>query len=369
MIHHLVDMKSNACSISALHTAAEIFLVTWCDSSHYTFPLRSATAGFICHRSKSNGIWILMVASLQFLKSGNPGGNQRYTSCNFIAGSKDHDSPHWPKETPGRRRFGDRSYTGNKVIFFVQTQPTFGEGGCWWVFFGNFDTNMPQCKYCYRISYRLFHTLTDMLSFHLFLLIFHFFLFLGMWVHLVNIKTLHVCAEVFVASVNKLQTTAQYFSFAVFFIITLPPLPVSVQTSEDTVFPEKRCKGSRKALFKDLDGGVLDLEPPVSVFPKSEFEWTQFYLQAGKYLCYLECLQSHACIWPVKCGFTPGFHWDLQLRSRRWWSQVVWCLCRVDVVNYSVEVWEASLHSSVSTSASLPSCRIMSPGILSPFGV
>ncbi|KAF1511928.1 Fibrocystin, partial [Eudyptes sclateri] len=59
--------------------------------------------------------------------------------------------------------------------------------------------------------------------------------------------------------------------------------PTSVQTSEDTMFPEKRCKGSRKALFKDLDGGVLDLEPPVSVFPKSEFEWTQFYLQAGIY--------------------------------------------------------------------------------------
>ncbi|XP_054677399.1 fibrocystin isoform X8 [Grus americana] len=57
----------------------------------------------------------------------------------------------------------------------------------------------------------------------------------------------------------------------------------SVQTSEDTTFPEKTCRGSRKALFKDLDGGVLDLEPPVSVFPKSEFEWTQFYLQAGIY--------------------------------------------------------------------------------------
>ncbi|NXJ66569.1 PKHD1 protein, partial [Rostratula benghalensis] len=59
--------------------------------------------------------------------------------------------------------------------------------------------------------------------------------------------------------------------------------PTSAQTSEGTMFPEKRCKGSRKALFKDLDGGVLDLEPPVSVFPEAEFEWTQFYLQAGIY--------------------------------------------------------------------------------------
>ncbi|XP_074717461.1 fibrocystin [Strix uralensis] len=66
--------------------------------------------------------------------------------------------------------------------------------------------------------------------------------------------------------------------------------PASVQTSEDTMFPEKRCQGSRKALFKDLDGGVLDLEPPVSVFPKSEFEWTQFYLQAGIYRDDSKCI-------------------------------------------------------------------------------
>uniref|UniRef100_A0A8C3J6H9 PKHD1 ciliary IPT domain containing fibrocystin/polyductin n=1 Tax=Calidris pygmaea TaxID=425635 RepID=A0A8C3J6H9_9CHAR len=66
--------------------------------------------------------------------------------------------------------------------------------------------------------------------------------------------------------------------------------PTSVQTSEDTMFPEKRCKGSRKALFKDLDGGVLDLEPPVSVFPESEFEWTQFYLQAGIYRDDSKCI-------------------------------------------------------------------------------
>ncbi|XP_009887276.1 PREDICTED: fibrocystin [Charadrius vociferus] len=66
--------------------------------------------------------------------------------------------------------------------------------------------------------------------------------------------------------------------------------PTSVQTSEDTMFSEKRCKGSRKALFKDLDGGVLDLEPPVSVFPQSEFEWTQFYLQAGIYRDDSKCI-------------------------------------------------------------------------------
>ncbi|XP_064506857.1 fibrocystin isoform X1 [Pseudopipra pipra] len=66
--------------------------------------------------------------------------------------------------------------------------------------------------------------------------------------------------------------------------------PTSVQTSEGTVFPEKKCKGSRKALFKDLDGSVLDLEPPVSVFPKPEFEWTQFYSQAGIYRDDSKCI-------------------------------------------------------------------------------
>nr|XP_009675177.1 PREDICTED: fibrocystin isoform X1 [Struthio camelus australis] len=66
--------------------------------------------------------------------------------------------------------------------------------------------------------------------------------------------------------------------------------PTSVPSSEDITLPEKRCKSSRKALFKDLDGGVLDLEPPVSVFPKSEFEWTQFYSQAGIYRDDSKCI-------------------------------------------------------------------------------
>ncbi|OXB53960.1 hypothetical protein ASZ78_006666, partial [Callipepla squamata] len=64
----------------------------------------------------------------------------------------------------------------------------------------------------------------------------------------------------------------------------------SIQTSKDTPFPEKSCEGSMKALFKDLDGDVLDLEPPVSVFPKSEFEWTQFYLQSGIYRDDSKCI-------------------------------------------------------------------------------
>uniref|UniRef100_A0A8C9NL52 PKHD1 ciliary IPT domain containing fibrocystin/polyductin n=1 Tax=Serinus canaria TaxID=9135 RepID=A0A8C9NL52_SERCA len=66
--------------------------------------------------------------------------------------------------------------------------------------------------------------------------------------------------------------------------------PTSLQNSKDTMLLEKRCKGSRKALFKDWDGGVLQLEPPVSVFPKSEFEWTQFYSESGIYRDDSKCL-------------------------------------------------------------------------------
>uniref|UniRef100_A0A8C2SRX6 PKHD1 ciliary IPT domain containing fibrocystin/polyductin n=1 Tax=Coturnix japonica TaxID=93934 RepID=A0A8C2SRX6_COTJA len=74
----------------------------------------------------------------------------------------------------------------------------------------------------------------------------------------------------------------------------------SVQTSEGTAFPEESCEGSRKALVKDLDGNLLGLEPPVSVFPKSEFEWTRFYLQSGIYRDDSKCIfkpsvQSYFC--------------------------------------------------------------------------
>ena len=147
-------------------STAETFLVTWCDSSQYTFPLHPAATGFICHRSKINGMWILLVASLQFYKPRNPRGNQRYSSCNFLAVSKDQDIPHWPQQTSGRRIFGDRSCTGKKMIFRVQTQPKFGEGGCRFVFFSDLDVNMPHVNIATEFLYRLFQTMTDMLRFH-----------------------------------------------------------------------------------------------------------------------------------------------------------------------------------------------------------
>ncbi|XP_074982450.1 fibrocystin isoform X2 [Caretta caretta] len=60
--------------------------------------------------------------------------------------------------------------------------------------------------------------------------------------------------------------------------------------SKDFSYLEMRCEGSRKALFKDLDGSALDLQPPVSVFPKSEFEWTESCLHAGIYREDTKCI-------------------------------------------------------------------------------
>uniref|UniRef100_A0A8C3TE47 PKHD1 ciliary IPT domain containing fibrocystin/polyductin n=1 Tax=Chelydra serpentina TaxID=8475 RepID=A0A8C3TE47_CHESE len=58
----------------------------------------------------------------------------------------------------------------------------------------------------------------------------------------------------------------------------------------ETSCPETQCEGSRKALFKDLDGSALGLQPPVSVFPKSEFEWTESCLHAGIYREDTKCI-------------------------------------------------------------------------------
>ncbi|XP_067401067.1 fibrocystin isoform X2 [Emydura macquarii macquarii] len=60
-------------------------------------------------------------------------------------------------------------------------------------------------------------------------------------------------------------------------------LQTSINASKDFAYLEMRCEGSRKALFKDLDGSALGLQPPVSVFPKSEFAWTPSCLHAGIY--------------------------------------------------------------------------------------
>ncbi|XP_053078676.1 fibrocystin isoform X8 [Acinonyx jubatus] len=49
------------------------------------------------------------------------------------------------------------------------------------------------------------------------------------------------------------------------------------------VCPESDCEDPRKYLFKDLDGRALGLPPPVSVFPKTEAEWTGSFFNTGTF--------------------------------------------------------------------------------------
>ncbi|XP_031997014.1 fibrocystin [Hylobates moloch] len=60
----------------------------------------------------------------------------------------------------------------------------------------------------------------------------------------------------------------------------------SLQPRKDlgkVVCPELDCASPRKYLFKDLDGRALGLPPPVSVFPKTEAEWTASFFNAGTF--------------------------------------------------------------------------------------
>ncbi|ELK28746.1 Fibrocystin [Myotis davidii] len=78
-----------------------------------------------------------------------------------------------------------------------------------------------------------------------------------------------------------------------------PPL----QTREDLgtlVCPESVCESPKKYLFKDLDGRALGLPPPVSVFPKTEAEWTGSFFNTGTYreeqkCTYRSLIQGYIC--------------------------------------------------------------------------
>lgn len=48
------------------------------------------------------------------------------------------------------------------------------------------------------------------------------------------------------------------------------------------VCSESDCESPRKYLFKDLDGRALGLPPPVSVFLKTEGEWTGSFFNTGQ---------------------------------------------------------------------------------------
>ena len=58
---------------------------------------------------------------------------------------------------------------------------------------------------------------------------------------------------------------------------------------ETLVCSESDCESPGKYLFKDLDGRALGLPPPVSVFPKTEGEWTGSFFNTGQcVLCELD---------------------------------------------------------------------------------
>ncbi|XP_023383464.1 fibrocystin-like [Pteropus vampyrus] len=70
-----------------------------------------------------------------------------------------------------------------------------------------------------------------------------------------------------------------------------PPLP-SRKDLETLVCPESDCESPRKFLFKDLDGRALGLPPPVSVFPKTEAEWTGSFFNTAALEVYRQRLSS-----------------------------------------------------------------------------
>ncbi|XP_054554835.1 fibrocystin isoform X2 [Talpa occidentalis] len=66
------------------------------------------------------------------------------------------------------------------------------------------------------------------------------------------------------------------------------------------VCPESNCENPRKYLFKDLDGRALGLQPPVSVFPKAEAEWTGSFFNTGTFreeqkCTYRSVIQGYIC--------------------------------------------------------------------------
>ncbi|XP_049621181.1 fibrocystin [Suncus etruscus] len=61
------------------------------------------------------------------------------------------------------------------------------------------------------------------------------------------------------------------------------PASQSRKNLEMLVCRESDCENPGKYLFKDLDGKTLGLPPPVSVFPKTEVEWTGSFFNTGTF--------------------------------------------------------------------------------------
>ncbi|XP_043861087.1 fibrocystin [Dromiciops gliroides] len=77
-------------------------------------------------------------------------------------------------------------------------------------------------------------------------------------------------------------------------------LPYLRKEGRKMVCPELDCESPIKYLFKDLDGSVLDLPPPISVFPKSKSEWVGSCFNTGIFredrkCTYRSSIQGYVC--------------------------------------------------------------------------
>ncbi|XP_067840890.1 fibrocystin-like [Heptranchias perlo] len=54
--------------------------------------------------------------------------------------------------------------------------------------------------------------------------------------------------------------------------------------------PQPGCNSRRKTLFKDLDGSAMGVPPPSSVFPQSDFSWSQSCFYTGIYRGWGKCI-------------------------------------------------------------------------------
>ncbi|XP_077171178.1 fibrocystin isoform X2 [Paroedura picta] len=129
------------------------------------------------------------------------------------------------------------------------------------------------------------------------------------------------------------------------------------------------CEGSRKALFKDLDGSTLGLDPPASVFPRSESEWKQPCLDAGIYREDRKCVYkasvngyfcretSHAMVVLESIG-TSASHMKFP-------PPVVVTGTFVDIFSDVISSPQASQHSSIFYSV-LPSNKLSKICFASP---
>lgn len=93
--------------------------------------------------------------------------------------------------------------------------------------------------------------------------------------HIINNKLLLIY-------IHKINTTERCFLFATFLDMReLLSVCLHRKDLEILVCPESDCESPRKYLFKDLDGRALGLPSPVSVFPKTEAEWTGSFYNTG----------------------------------------------------------------------------------------